>query len=284
VIPIADFHSNRREKIKPYVVWGLIGLCVLVFLYQLMLSGDNSLYFTYRYGAVPIEVVGGSLPTGFPTAPFWPPLTLLTSIFLHGDWTHIIFNMLYLWVFGDNIENVFGHTGFLLFYLAGGIVAGLMHVAFSLGPQAGLVPIIGASGAIAAVMGAYLALFPNARIVTFIFYMPVPISAFWYLIIWLGMQFLGVLGGDTGIAWWAHIGGFLFGYLVAFVFLKIRYPNAPPPWRQIKVGNRRPGTFYIRKPQGKGSQTGFSDDDENNSNGDGRTDSRPGIDPDIWKR
>lgn len=282
MIPIADFHSNRRDKIKPYVVWGLIGLCVLVFLYQLLLSGDNSLYFTYKYGAIPYEVTGGQLPSGYPTAPFWPPLTLLTSIFLHGDWMHILFNMLYLWVFGDNIENVFGHAGFLLFYLAGGIVAGLMHVAFSAGS---MVPIIGASGAIAAVMGAYLALFPNARIVTFIFYMPIPISAFWYLIIWLGMQFLGILGGSEGIAWWAHIGGFLFGYLVAFIYLKIRYPNAPPPWKQYFRKTAKSGTFYVRKPQTRDRYTGFSDDDEEeNDSGNGRANSRPGIDPDIWKR
>ncbi|MEZ4812585.1 MAG: rhomboid family intramembrane serine protease [Caldisericia bacterium] len=291
MIPLSDFYVNRTKKNRPIVTWTIIGLCAAVWLYQFFLSmGADMLQFNifvYRFGAVPAEIIGRGLPSGYPTAPISPFITLITSIFLHGDWGHVIFNMLYLWVFGDNIEDRFGHFGFLLFYIAGGIVANLIHILFSLGVEASLVPVIGASGAIAAVMGAYLALYPTARIKTLVimfFITFVSIPAYWYLLIWFGMQFFGLFGGGSGVAWWAHIGGFLFGYLIAYLYLKIKYPHLPAPWtvyfkkksRNIYRGNRESG----------GDLGGFSyrSPDQNTYN-DGRVDKpTEDSDYDIWKR
>jgi len=277
MLPIGDFNQRPLAK-RPIVLWIIIGLCLAVWLYQVALPDASTAQtpsvsdlFIYEYGAIPGEITGQENRI----SPIHPLLTLLTAIFLHGSWSHVIFNMLYLWVFGDNIESTFGHFGFLMFYLIGGVFANLAHVAFSWGSA---VPVVGASGAIAAVMGAYLALYPNSRIMTLIFYFPVVLPAYYYLLFWLGMQFFNVLGGSIGVAWWAHIGGFLFGYLVAIIFIKIKKPGAPMPWNVFfsKAGRRRKSNPTNRYTSRLGSNQGFSDE----GNGDGRADN----DYDIWRR
>jgi len=150
--------------------------------------------------------------TGFEVA-FLP---LVTSMFLHSGWLHIGGNMLFLWIFGDNVEDFFGHIPYLFFYLVCGIGAGLLHVLFNLHSN---IPAVGASGAVSGIMGAYILLYPRARILTLVFIFPLPVPAVIFLGLWYVMQFLAglsVLGGGTsgGVAVWAHIGGFLLGMLL----------------------------------------------------------------------
>jgi hypothetical protein len=157
---------------------------------------------------------------GFETA-FLP---LVASMFLHSGLLHIAGNMLFLWIFGDNVEDSFGHLPYLLFYLVCGIGAGLLHVLFNLHST---LPALGASGAISGVMGAYLILYPRERILTLVFIFLIPIPAVFILVYWFLLQFLsGVssLGATAtgGVAWWAHVGGFLLGMLIA---LSVRRPQ-----------------------------------------------------------
>jgi membrane associated rhomboid family serine protease len=205
----------------------LIAACALVYGYQLLLmtqGGDQALeaFFT-RWGVVPDELVaalGSGQIVSMETA------TLITSQFLHGSLIHIAGNLLFLWIFGNNIEDRFGRFRFLLFYLVGGIVAGLAQVAIDPGST---IPTIGASGAIAATLGAYLVLFPRARVTTAIFlvffYQLIDVPAVIVLAFWFILQLLDGLGslgpmGDAasgGIAFFAHIGGFVFGAAVALL-------------------------------------------------------------------
>jgi len=173
--------------------------------------------FVIRYGLVSAEFWSGRDVSPLVPFPIW--LTLLTSMFLHGGWLHLMGNMLYLWVFGDNIEAAMGRGRFLLFYLLSGVGAGVLQMAVS--PQA-TVPMVGASGAIAGVLGAYLILYPWARVLTvvplFFFLHFVEIPALVLLGLWFIVQFFSgiVLGGMGGVAWFAHIGGFLAGVLLVF--------------------------------------------------------------------
>ncbi len=136
-------------------------------------------------------------------------LAVVTSMFLHGSTSHLLFNMLFLWIFGNNIEDRFGRVRYLVFYLAAGIIATLAHVALD---PASVVPVVGASGAIAGVMGAYLALYPNVRILGLVGVFPIPIRAKWFLGFWFVSQFF--LSPGSGVAWVAHVGGFAFGLAV----------------------------------------------------------------------
>jgi membrane associated rhomboid family serine protease len=217
LIPIRDTVPSRRS---PLVNWTVIGACALVFWTELS-AGPQLEGLIHAYGLIPDRFLklaerGGALDPGL-----WVPFA--TSTLLHGGWAHFLGNMLYLWIFGDNVEDRLGHVGYALFYLGGGVAAGLAHVWANPGS---VVPTIGASGAIAAVMGAYFVLFPHARIVTvliiFFAVRVVPIPAFFYLAMWFVMQLvagtaeLATSGGpDAGVAWWAHLGGFAFGAGVA---------------------------------------------------------------------
>jgi membrane associated rhomboid family serine protease len=210
VIPIRD---TIRSRTAPVVTVALIIVNVLVFLHEIAL-GPYVERFVHAYGLIPRRLV------------YWPGdpldplrfLPLLTSMFWHGGWLHLIGNMLYLWIFGDNVEDRLGHGRFLFFYVGCGLVAALTQVALS--PDSA-VPTVGASGAIAGVLGAYLISFPRSRVVTIIpiiiFPWIVEIPAVAYLVIWFAMQLLsGVasLGQSEmlgGVAWWAHIGGFVAG-------------------------------------------------------------------------
>ena len=223
MIPLRDANPVRHT---PVVTLAIIAACVAVFVYQLGLMADGGEAalerFITAWGVVPAELVA-ALRTG--AVPSQEAATLITSQFLHGGIVHIGGNMLFLWIFGNNVEDAFGRLRFLAFYLIGGIVAALAQVAID--PES-TVPTIGASGAIAATLGAYLILFPGARVTTAIFlvffYQLIEVPAVVVLIFWFVIQLfsgLGSLGmGDAaggGVAFFAHIGGFVFGAAVALL-------------------------------------------------------------------
>jgi membrane associated rhomboid family serine protease len=237
VIPLYDTVPARR---RPVLTVALIAINIVVFLVEIgapdqHLRATNGHTFDVTgqtaivgaYGFVPCEL-GSTCPLGNDTqdvgarAPvrYWHvpvALTILTSMFLHGGWAHIGFNMLFLWIFGNNIEDRLGRPRFLLFYLLGGVCAALVQWLADRGSD---IPTIGASGAIAAVLGGYLLLFPRAFVITLVGWIPLPIPAVAFLLIWIGLQALGAAagfhalsGGGGGVAYFAHLGGFAFGML-----------------------------------------------------------------------
>jgi membrane associated rhomboid family serine protease len=213
-IPLKDLNPSRTY---PFVNITLILANIAAFLYEIelkvTLSPDSFNAFLLPYSTVPARFpsfLAGH--TGFEVA-FLP---LVTSMFLHSGWLHIGGNMLFLWIFGDNVEDFFGHIPYLLFYLVCGIGAGLLHVVFNFHSN---IPAVGASGAISGVMGAYILLYPRARILTLVIIFPLPVPAVIFLGLWFVWQFrsgINTLGGGTsgGVAVWAHIGGFLLGMLL----------------------------------------------------------------------
>ena len=220
MIPIHDEIKARRV---PYVNYILIVINVVVFIFEFM-SGPRLEALITEYALVPAQLTAG-LDLG-------DMRSILTSMFLHASWMHLLGNMLYLWIFGDNVEDRLGHFWYLLFYLAGGFVAALAHWAIN---PASSIPTVGASGAIAAVLGAYLIMYPRARVYTFIpigFFVRLRLlPASLVLLLWFILQlFSGVLtigAGDVGgTAFWAHIGGFVFGVLVG-VLLKGKGVESP---------------------------------------------------------
>jgi membrane associated rhomboid family serine protease len=236
LFPLGDDNTDR--VITPYVTWTLIVVNVLVFIYQLM-----SDQFTYGYSVVPYEITHGvdlvspggmdrygrmvSAPQYPGPVPIW--LTLFSAMFMHGGWAHIGGNMLYLWIFGDNVEDRMGHVKFIIFYLLCGLLASGTHIFFS---PTSKVPSLGASGAIAGVLGAYLVLFPHQRVRVIvpmgIFSQLTELPAIIVIGLWGLLQFiggfgtLGVEGG--GVAYMAHVGGFVAGLVLVFLF---RNPEAP---------------------------------------------------------
>lgn len=216
---MVPLHDNNPTRITPYVTYGLIGINIFVFLYQITLPIDMLNQFLSTWGVVPI-LLSASL-SGQVSSFVW--ITLMTSQFLHGGIYHLAGNMLYLWVFGNNVEDKMGHVRFLIFYLACGVLAGLSQWFVS---QASEVPLVGASGAIAGVMGAYIIRFPRARILTvipiFFYITAIRIPAYLFLGFWFVQQALysifslGVQTGmnSGGVAYWAHAGGFVFGALL----------------------------------------------------------------------
>jgi len=214
-----------RARSRPYVTWALILLSLGTFVMSALLQPALFEGIVLKYGLVPAR-----LSLADPAS--W--LTLVTSIFLHGGWFHVISNLWMLFIFGDNVEDRMGHLRFLAFYLASGVIAGLAHVALA---PASTLPTIGASGAIAGVLGAYFVLFPSARVLTLVLLIFIPwlveIPAFVYLGIWFLSQVssvlvnLGSAGDFSGIAWWAHIGGFAFGALAVLLLMpRLRRPRA----------------------------------------------------------
>ena len=206
--PIGDI--NIRQGAKPIFSYLFITINVAIFLYQFMLAPAEQATFTYQYGSIPNEIMNGE-----------HLYSLFTCIFLHGGWMHLLGNMLFLWVFADNIEATIGNFKFLLFYVTGGIVASLTH-AF-LNPNSNI-PCVGASGAIAACLGAYLVMFPHSKIKIFflIFFTTFQVSAIYFLGFWIVQQFMSGIGEintqTAGVAYWAHIGGFSFGIIMGFFF------------------------------------------------------------------
>lgn len=211
-IPLKDENPTRRF---PFITVTLIALNILIFLYQVF-SPQGLEYHVLRMGAIPYEITHFTTVTFFPRIS--PPLTLLTSMFIHGGLLHLFGNMLYLWIFGNNIEDFLGPLRFVLFYLISGLGASLIHIAFHPSSQ---VPMIGASGAIAGVLGAYFLLYPGARVLTLVFIWILPVPAFIILGLWFVAQVMNIgIGG--GVAWFAHIGGFLIGLGLLGLYLKRR--------------------------------------------------------------
>jgi membrane associated rhomboid family serine protease len=221
-IPLKDENPTSRF---PLITVLLIAANILIFLYQFFSPQGQQYglqYYVYKMGAIPYELThftsvdirfhGGSL------ARMSPPLTLLAAMFLHGGFLHLFGNMLYLWIFGNNIEDFLGSIRFIFFYLISGLGASFVHIIFH---PSSKVPMIGASGAIAGVLGAYFVLYPAARILTLVFIWIIPVPAFIVLGLWFVGQVMNIgLGG--GVAWFAHVGGFLIGIALVKVFMRRR--------------------------------------------------------------
>jgi len=223
-IPIRDDAPTVR---KPYLTVTLIVLNSLVFLYSIFLGSRGFRLFTIQFGYIPFEFITGIELTPELAASAY--LTPFTSMFMHGGWLHLIGNMLFLWIYGNNIEDYLGPVKFLLFYIASGLAAIGLYTLF--GPHS-QVPLVGASGAIAGVMGGYMVIHPRARItmlVVFIFIQFVVLPAKVVLGIWFIYQLLmSMIGSATGggVAWMAHVGGFVFGWAVLKLLTKRRRPRA----------------------------------------------------------
>lgn len=204
--PVGDDQVHAGHT--PYVSYGFIALNVLIFFFQVTLGPQAGQAFVLDYGCIPAEIEAGQ-----------DLHTLLTSAFLHGGWMHLIGNMLYMWIFADNIEATVGTPKFLVFYLLGALAANFCHIYFNSGSP---IPAVGASGALSAVMGAYIVMFPKSNIRGYLIFFRVNIPAFLFLGFWFYQQSSAGISsiGDTsgGIAWWAHIGGFAFGVLCGFYF------------------------------------------------------------------
>lgn len=212
-------HDDNPTELTPVVTVGFIAACVLVFFYQASLPVGSDNTFVFQYGAIPALLFGEAdiSETALPIPAY---ATLITSMFLHGGWMHLIGNMLYLWIFGNNIEDVMGHAKFIGFYLACGILAALSH---ALTDPSSAIPMVGASGAISGILGAYVLLFPRATVLVI---MPglgtTRVAAGVVLGMWFVMQLLsgGMSIGSTGggVAFFAHIGGFVAGMALIGLF------------------------------------------------------------------
>lgn len=219
MIPLRD---ENPVRIVPVVTWGVLAACVLAFLVQVSLGAEGFNRIIFGLGVIPAVLFGHAyLPPEIALVP--PAATVVSSMFLHGGWLHLIGNMLYLWIFGDNIEERMGHVRFLVFYLACGVAAVFAQAVPA--PES-VVPMVGASGAISGVLGAYLLLFPRARVLVLVplgFVLQViRLPAVWVLGLWFLVQLLSSLGapeGEGGVAFRAHLGGFLAGLLLVPVFL-----------------------------------------------------------------
>ncbi|MFQ5585380.1 MAG: rhomboid family intramembrane serine protease [Thermodesulfobacteriota bacterium] len=217
MIPLRD---DIPRSTFPFVTIAIILVNIVIFIYQLSIGDWGERLFVQRAGAIPYEIT--HLRDLHPPNLVPIPLTVFTALFIHGGLAHLTGNMLYLWIFGDNIEDRLGHIRFLLFYLIAGMIATLSHVLLA---PASHIPMIGASGAIAGILGAYLVLFPGATVSTlvflFIFFDIIKIPAVVFLVLWFAVQLMSSgLGG--GIAWYAHIGGFIAGVILIRIFLRGR--------------------------------------------------------------
>lgn len=247
MIPIGDDDSDRRTT--PFATWLLIAANVFVFV-ALQGMGANQ-RFTLAYATVPAEILTGhdiatSIPLRDPygrqvgsielqPTPIPVYLTLLTAMFMHGGLAHLFGNMLYLWIFGDNLEDALGHARYLLFYLTTGIIAGLTHVVVTAATGGNaLIPCLGASGAISGVLGGYIVLFPRRRVRVIFLYSVMEVPALLAIGLWFVFQLLsgaGTLGGDGGgVAYGAHVGGFVAGLFLVKLFGGDRRAPLRPSW------------------------------------------------------
>jgi len=232
MLPLSDDNPVSRP---PVVVWTLVGACVLVFLWQVSLGPSSGERIIYALGVIPAALFGfASLPPDIAVVPPW--VTVFTSMFLHGGWLHLGGNMLYLWIFGNNVEDSMSRPRFLLFYLLCGVAAALSQ---SLAAPHSEVPMVGASGAIAGVLGSYLILHPRANVrvlVTFLFYVRlVNMPAMLVLGAWFFLQLASGWATPTeqgGVAFWAHIGGFLAGMALTPLFKRRSVAMLVPPQSQ----------------------------------------------------
>ena len=243
ILPLYDDNPTARA---PLVTYLLIALCAGVFLWQL---GQNQEAVAYSLGMIPAVVFGSArLPTGLAQVPPWA--TIFTSMFLHAGWLHIGGNMLFLWIFGNNLEDALGHVRYLLLYLLSGVAAALCQ---GLSDPASTVPMLGASGAIAGVLGAYLLLYPYANVhvlvLIVIIVRIVTVPAWIMLGLWFAVQLLSGLtstGGPGGVAFWAHVGGFVTG-VGLFVLLRPRGVELWRPPRTARFVAAPPRNFAGRR-------------------------------------
>ncbi|MGD9846717.1 MAG: rhomboid family intramembrane serine protease [Variibacter sp.] len=220
VIPLYDINPRRAIRV-PWVTYALILACVFIYIvFQSGLAIDANFASVIGFGMVPADFPGLDLST---SAGLPEPLTLLTYMFLHGGWVHLFGNMLFLWVFGDNVEDAMGSVRFLIFYLLTGVAAG---VAFAISAPHSTTPLVGASGAIAGIVAAYLLLYPRVKMwVLVLMRVPLKLSAMWVIGGWLAFQIVNALVNvNQETAWWAHVGGFVTG-VVLTPFL--RHPDVP---------------------------------------------------------
>jgi membrane associated rhomboid family serine protease len=229
------YKDDNISKHAPVVTVALIAINVVVFLFFRLQGRAVFASAVMELGVIPRELWSGNLPG---SEAMFPYVSLLTSMFMHGGWLHLGGNMLYLWIFGDNVEDYLGHVRYLIFYLGCGFVAALSHIAFSLGSE---VPMVGASGAIAGVLGAYLVLYPWARVhvlvFLFFFITTVTVPAWIMLGLWFGLQILNSLpsiGTAGGVAYLAHVGGFVGGY--GYIRLRARKLKRKTPAWKFKGG------------------------------------------------
>jgi membrane associated rhomboid family serine protease len=220
-IPLKDLNPRRTY---PVVNTLLILTNVVVFLYEFTLTPHQYQAFEMANATIPSHIRAVLSGHGSVEAALLP---IFTSMFLHSGFMHIAGNMLFLWIFGDNVEDYFGHLPYLLFYLVCGIGSGLTHILFNFHSS---LPALGASGAISGVMGAYIILYPRARVLTLVFIFFIPIPAFIILGYWFLLQFLAGVStvgaaATGGVAWWAHIGGFLLGMVITGLSLGDREQN-----------------------------------------------------------
>jgi len=249
MFPISD--ENERGHGPAYVTLAFIAINVLVFLFLQGAGGStDGAEFTYGYSAVPFEITNNvdlvedesitidgeavPIPQEPGPTPIW--LTLFTSIFMHGGWLHLGGNMLFLWIFGDNVEHRIGHVLYLVFYLVAGVIASFAQILVN---TDSVIPTLGASGAISGVLGAYLVMFPTNRVTVFLFRFLVPVPAIVAIGLWAVLQFINGLGAFAvteetggGVAYTAHIGGFLAGVAAGLLFRAIfhepRHPRGTP--------------------------------------------------------
>lgn len=242
-IPLHDL--NPRLFIRyPWVTWGVVLVCILIFVGELFADEDLQRSILFGFGMIPALVTGqATLDPDIAAPP--AVLTVVTYMFLHGSVMHLVGNMLYLWVFGDNVEDAMGHGRFALFYGVCGVAAAALHMAID---PASRLPTIGASGAISGVLGAYLVLHPRARVLVPILFIPVYLPAGFLIVVWIGFQVLMGLGapsGASGVAWWAHVGGFVTGMVLVRFFRRTGVP--------LFDGGRLPrGLKFRRPPDGRG--------------------------------
>ncbi len=224
MIPLRDHIATSRI---PYVTYAVVGACVLVFLWQLSLGARAGQEAVYALGAIPAVIFGDArLPADIAMVP--PLATVFTSMFMHGGWMHLIGNMLYMWIFADNVEDSMGHLRFIVFYLLCGVAAVLAQALPNVASQ---VPMIGASGAISGVLGAYLLLFPRARVLVVIplgfiikaHYLPAAAVLGFYFVFQVVMTAMTPAGGG-GVAFAAHLGGFAAGAALIPLFKHRRIP------------------------------------------------------------
>lgn len=210
MFPIGDDNSSR--KVIPFVTYGLLMINVAVF--YLMMQGGYE--FIYRWAFVPVRFLSNPLDD-------WP--TIFTSMFMHASWAHIFGNMLYLGIFGDNVEDKFGHLRYLLFYMICGIIATLAQLLFITGSE---IPLLGASGAIAGILGAYFLMFPRKQVYVLFLFRIVPMPAYIVLGLWIVLQMFSSIGTITtmedagGVAYIAHVAGFIAGFFLTRIFRKRR--------------------------------------------------------------
>jgi len=215
MLPIGD---DNPTMLTPYVNWAIILSCILAFLWQTSEGTNHFIYTLMNFGIVPARIAAGE---GL--------YTFVTNIFLHGGWAHLLGNMLFLWIFGDNIEDCCGHLRYLLFYILTGVIASALWIATAWGSP---YPAVGASGAISGVLGAYFVLYPGARVRTIVgfgfFWRVIRLRAWTMIGLWAAYQFLlAYVALDTGVAYWAHVGGFVAGIFLSKVFQrKLRKPTA----------------------------------------------------------